>query len=85
LYKFDIALAYGVMAHLKKEESLSLVSRMLEIADYVIVTAPRSLVQHENIDNSADLSIGIFYLTTTSFYHFLIYLYTNYFILIVNN
>lgn len=53
--KFDIALAYGVMAHLKKEESLRLIKQMLEIAHNVIVTAPRSLVQHENIDNSAEI------------------------------
>lgn len=54
-HKFDIALAYGVMAHLKKEESLKLVKSMLQIANYVIVTAPRSLVQHENIDNSSEI------------------------------
>ena len=53
--KIDIALAYGVMAHLKKEESLRLVKEMLKVAKYVIVTAPRSLVQHENIDNSSEI------------------------------
>lgn len=54
-FHFNIALAYGVMAHLKKEESLKLVQYMLNIADYIIVTAPRSLVQHETIDNSASI------------------------------
>ena len=53
--KFDIALAYGVMAHLPKGLSLRVVHNMLELADNVIVTAPRSLVQHENIDNSSEI------------------------------
>ena len=53
--RFDIALAYGVMAHLKKEESINLVKEMLVLADNVIVTAPRSMVQHENIDNSSEI------------------------------
>ena len=52
---FNIALAYGVMAHLKKEESLKLVKNMLFLADHVIVTAPRKLFQHENVDNSASV------------------------------
>jgi len=53
--KYNIALAYGVMAHLNKEESLNLVQSMLKVADNVIVTAPRALVQHENIDNSSEI------------------------------
>ena len=53
--KFDIALAYGVMAHLKKEESLKLVEDMLKFANHVIVTAPTQMVQHENINNSASI------------------------------
>jgi len=53
--KFDIALAYGVLAHLEKKQSIDLIYKMLTIADHVIVTAPSVLVQHENIDNSKDV------------------------------
>jgi len=52
---FNIAIAYGVMAHLKKDVALSVVTNMLELADYAIVTAPTQMVQHENISNSANV------------------------------
>jgi len=50
--KVDIAIAYGVLAHLEKDKALALVENMLVIADNIIITAPTQMVQHENLSNS---------------------------------